>query len=421
MSTPEPGSRPTFGHEFDDIAGKHRWPDNREKKIALCLSGGGFRATLFHLGALRRLHELGILAQVDTIASVSGGSIMSACLANRIVKEGYEKVIAQEWNNDVSEQIHLLTSRNLRTGPIAKRLIPYNWGWPPAAVEAFAARLEKELTSLQLHELPDRPWFIFCATDMEHGEYWTAERNCIGSPKAGYRQPDSKWPLAYAVAASACFPPVFAPLVVEEPTFPKTGDGNHRECDGDKPAGDGTHRFLHLSDGGNLDNTGMEAVWRSHTTVLVADGGGTFDPAWKSSFFWKLQRYSGILDERSRELSRRWFFEGLQEGHVEGAYWGLDHPRWVSSKEGYSDKQADELISEIRTDLDAFSEDECKILENHGYFKADAAVRASCNGLITHDVEPTAPWPNRLPAKCDVGSALRNSHKRKAFPFGGRW
>jgi len=36
-------------------------PSSREEGIALCLSGGGFRASLFHLGALRRLHEVGIL------------------------------------------------------------------------------------------------------------------------------------------------------------------------------------------------------------------------------------------------------------------------------------------------------------------------------------------------------------------------
>ncbi len=41
--------------------------------IALCLSGGGYRAMLFHLGALLRLNELGYLARLDRISSVSGG------------------------------------------------------------------------------------------------------------------------------------------------------------------------------------------------------------------------------------------------------------------------------------------------------------------------------------------------------------
>jgi len=50
----------------------------KDSRIALCLSGGGFRAALFHLGAFRRLNELGILSTVDSIASVSGGSILAA-------------------------------------------------------------------------------------------------------------------------------------------------------------------------------------------------------------------------------------------------------------------------------------------------------------------------------------------------------
>ena len=54
-------------------------PDNR--KTALCLSGGGYRAALFHLGVLRRLNELSILTSIDTFTSVSGGSILAAHLA----------------------------------------------------------------------------------------------------------------------------------------------------------------------------------------------------------------------------------------------------------------------------------------------------------------------------------------------------
>ena len=51
--------------------------------IGLALSGGGFRATLFHLGSLIRLNELGLLSQIDSISAVSGGSILSGLLASR--------------------------------------------------------------------------------------------------------------------------------------------------------------------------------------------------------------------------------------------------------------------------------------------------------------------------------------------------
>ena len=54
----------------------------RRHGVGLCLSGGGYRAALFHLGALRRLDELGVLAQVRTISAVSGGAIIANLLAD---------------------------------------------------------------------------------------------------------------------------------------------------------------------------------------------------------------------------------------------------------------------------------------------------------------------------------------------------
>src|SRR5713101_6845273 len=49
--------------------------------IGLCLSGGGYRAMLFHVGVLWRLNELGYLPKLDRISSVSGGSITAGALA----------------------------------------------------------------------------------------------------------------------------------------------------------------------------------------------------------------------------------------------------------------------------------------------------------------------------------------------------
>src|SRR5438270_8753302 len=50
------------------------------KKIGLALSGGGFRASLYHLGLVRFLRDAKILPNVTHIASVSGGSIFAAHL-----------------------------------------------------------------------------------------------------------------------------------------------------------------------------------------------------------------------------------------------------------------------------------------------------------------------------------------------------
>src|SRR5215831_21039242 len=47
---------------------------------ALCLSGGGYRAMLFHVGCLWRLNEIGALGTLKRISSVSGGSITAGVL-----------------------------------------------------------------------------------------------------------------------------------------------------------------------------------------------------------------------------------------------------------------------------------------------------------------------------------------------------
>src|SRR4051812_30862231 len=51
------------------------------RRLGLALSGGGFRATLYHLGLIRFLRDAGLLSSVTHISSVSGGSILGAHLA----------------------------------------------------------------------------------------------------------------------------------------------------------------------------------------------------------------------------------------------------------------------------------------------------------------------------------------------------
>jgi hypothetical protein len=54
----------------------------REPALAISLSGGGYRAMLFHVGVLRRLNEFGLLSVVSRFSSVSGGSIVAGILAS---------------------------------------------------------------------------------------------------------------------------------------------------------------------------------------------------------------------------------------------------------------------------------------------------------------------------------------------------
>ncbi len=52
------------------LTGVERGPRPPEAGVALCLSGGGYRAMLFHVGALLRLKEAGLFGKLLHISSV---------------------------------------------------------------------------------------------------------------------------------------------------------------------------------------------------------------------------------------------------------------------------------------------------------------------------------------------------------------
>jgi hypothetical protein len=131
--------------------------DRGEK--ALWLSGGGHRAALFHLGALTRLNELGILAQTGTVGAVAGGSILAALLATRVpwpLHGGY-----REWPERVAEPMRAIARRNARARALLRR--PFAAGGGGAALEERYAR---ELVD-SLGGEPERgPRFVFGASGL---------------------------------------------------------------------------------------------------------------------------------------------------------------------------------------------------------------------------------------------------------------
>src|SRR5689334_1452503 len=106
-------------------------PSQQRRGIALCLSGGGYRATLFHLGAVRRLNELGVLGQIDTITSASGGSIFSGFLA--LYLKGHVPLwppvggVISNWEAGIAEPLRAFTRKNIRSRAILMYLNPMNW------------------------------------------------------------------------------------------------------------------------------------------------------------------------------------------------------------------------------------------------------------------------------------------------------
>ncbi|MDQ3557056.1 MAG: patatin-like phospholipase family protein [Gemmatimonadota bacterium] len=349
-------------------------PAKARHGLALCLSGGGFRAALFHLGAVRRLNELGILARVDEISAVSGGSIFAAHLADRLRPWPLPGEIVSDWEERIAVPFRAFVSQDLRSGPAILEWLGESV-WPGLGMGAgeLAQQYAERLTGMRLADLPERPHFVFCATDVVFGVNWVSERTHVGDYQAGYMVPPDDWTVARAVAASSCFPPVFNPLPLhvrpEELTGGKVPKGEARdECIAD----------LALSDGGLYDNLALEPVWRRAATLLVSDGGATFDHQPVRGLLKRLFRYNAVQGNQVGALRKRWLISNYIEGVLRGTYWGIGSPAskyGLADWTGYSKPLVEDVISEVRTDMDAFSEGEISVIENHGYMTAAVALR----------------------------------------------
>ena len=85
-----------------------------EDGTALALSGGGFRAMLFHVGAVWRLNELGLLRDLRRISSVSGGSLFAGRLAVQWKNLAFdEHDVATNYREQVAEPVMEFSTRSI--------------------------------------------------------------------------------------------------------------------------------------------------------------------------------------------------------------------------------------------------------------------------------------------------------------------
>src|SRR5205814_3133663 len=103
-------------------------PDpTRSGGLCLALSGGGFRATLFHLGSIRRLNELALLGSFQSISSVSGGSILALCLADAMIRTPPDTGKPLQNFEELASKVREITSSSLRRTVMLEKLLPWNW------------------------------------------------------------------------------------------------------------------------------------------------------------------------------------------------------------------------------------------------------------------------------------------------------
>lgn len=390
-------------------------PPEARKGAALCMSGGGYRAALFHLGALRRLNELGLLSKIDTFTSVSGGSIMAAQLATFLTRAKREPGKPVEgFEEGVADPMRAFAAKDVRTGAALARLKPRNWFTPGAQSEALAAAYEQGPAPGKVADLPDTPRFVFLASDMRFRDQWSFDTGLrrVGSPSAGFAELGD-WTLAQAVAASSCVPGAFSVVHARQRASALEG-GTYSEPDRDKLVED-----IDLSDGGMFDNLGLEPVWRDHAVVLVSDAAPSFKPEPDVGWLWSALRQGVILLEQATEVRKRWLVSDFIRGELQGAYWGIASKAESYEHEpppgAYAPKLIRDFIAPIRIDLDVFSPGEIAVLENHGYLMAEVALQRHGRPLVDADWNeahvPHPDWMDEERAK----DALRSSHRTRIF------
>lgn len=353
--------------------------------IGLCLSGGGYRAMLYHAGALARLNELGFLPRLREIASVSGGSITAGVLGRAWSKLDFDST--GHAPNFLPLVVNPL-ARFATTGVDVKAILLGLLPGLTAAGEVAKAYDRHLFARATLQDLPDTPRFTFMATNLQTGSGWRFAKDYAADHRVG-RIETPRLALSRVIAASSAFPPFLSPVRLDfEPgsVKPMAGADLHKSPFTEQAV---------LTDGGVYDNLGLERIWRRCRTVLVSNGGATTPELGSptSQWFGQVYRVLSIVQQQAENSRKRLLFgvHNLKQRRV--AFWSIETPIRAY---GVSDaiKLSDEAASRaarLRTRLNPFSTAEINLLLTAGYAGADASLRAA--GLAAN--APPAD-PNRL-------------------------
>jgi NTE family protein len=364
-------------------------PDEKpEAGLALCLSGGGYRAMLFHLGALWRLNDAGYLPKLARISSVSGGSITAGVLGLAWGRLDFDaEGVGRSFEQEVVQPVRRLAARTIDLGAIVRGILPSKTVGN-RVTHGYRLHLFGNHT---LRDLPDRPRFVINATNLQSGVLWRFSKPYTWDYRVGkIEQPEIE--LAVAVAASSAFPPFLSPVVLEfDNSEYSPGSGL------DLQQTPYTTKVF-LTDGGVYDNLGLETAWKRYSTILVSDGGGKLQPDQEPKRDWLRQAYRvlGVIDNQVRSLRKRqviasYITDPSRKEHRDGAYWGIrSHIADYDLADALDcppDKTA--KLADVSTRLGRLSTTVQKRLVNWGFAVCDAAMRKH--------VDPSLSAPHSFP------------------------
>lgn len=348
-------------------SGKHP-----EAGIALCLSGGGYRAMLFHTGAILRLNELGVLKQLSRVSSVSGGSITAGVLGMNWAQLAFDDAgRASNLRSLFVEPIQQMARTTIDRGSVLGGVF-----LPGSVNDRIVANYREVLFgSTTMQDLPlDEvgPRFVFNATSVQSGALVRMSRPYMADYRVGMiRNPTIL--LAEAVAASSAFPPVLSPAEIDVDPSDFVPD---RRCDLQyEPF---TESFI-LSDGGVYDNLGLETAWKRYKTILVSDGGGRMPPEPVPAGDWARhsKRVLDIIDNQVRSLRKRNLIASYVSKARDGAFWGIrtDIADYALSDAMPVPRDRALRLANVATRLRRMTDSTQQQLMNWGYAVCDAAMR----------------------------------------------
>jgi NTE family protein len=366
------------------------------KEIALAISGGGYRSTLFALGSLWRLNEFSLLPSIDRITSVSGGSIISAFLAMKWRKLRFESSgVADNFVSLIATPMREFCSKTLDIPAVLWGLVPDGRTAGDRLADLYSRHLFGKTALRDLPKAGEGPEFIFYAASLQTGAGVRISRDAIRDYKVG-ALPIGDLSLARAVGASSAFPPIFSPVTIRcNPSAWKRLEGAYLYDD---------IRFrkrLILTDGGVYDNMGLEAVWNDgFKSVLVCDAGAPWKniPTPAKNWFGQLLRVFSVVGAQTGALRKRTLIENFLEKdasgnplHYGGTYWGIatEINDYGLSDSMLKDNAKTDVLRNVRTRLNRFSPEEQGNLINWGYALTDTAMRR----WYFKDPKPTGVWP----------------------------
>jgi predicted acylesterase/phospholipase RssA len=366
------------------------------QKLGLALSGGGFRATLYHLGVVRFLRHANALQHVTDIASVSGGSILAAHLVlNWDRYNGDDASFASAASEVVKFVQFDLRNHIVRRLPLQMPLrllakLPFVDGRRFTANALLERYYQRHLYGDRcLYELPEQPVLHILATSVSTGALSAFNRRGLFIQQRGGNGAQSFEHIAgqmatipCVVGASSAFPGFFPPVQITAALGVR---------DGQFPA-----EFF--TDGGVYDNLGLRAfLWLKQQEprfdqILVSDAGKPFQILSDAAlgFIGQSVRASDILWDRVWQLECENF--GRQEGF---RFLPITESVNLSEDPKALHPVIQAEVQSIRTDLDRFSPAEINALAQHGYAVARTVCRQHnvLGDTELPDVPPWAPLP----------------------------